>query len=131
MVVAPSIPRLSHTAPTPTTADASLADVMSTMRAMRRLRPDPVSDDLVRELIEAAMYAPSAGHQQGQVFIVVTDRTRIARLATVWRTVVDMYEGWMGKADPRYGVEPLVVLTWEAVHYQRDHSHETPVVVVA
>jgi len=108
-----------------------MANVMTTMRAMRRLRPDPVPDDLVRELIEGAMCAPSAGHQQGQVFIVVTDRARIARLATVWRTVVDMYEGWMGKADPRYGVEPLVIRTWDAIHYQRDHFHETPVVVVA
>jgi len=108
-----------------------MANVMTTMRAMRRLRPDPVPDDLVRELIEAAMCAPSAGHQQGQVFIVVTDRARIARLATVWRTVVDMYEGWMGKADPRYGIEPLIIRTWDAVHYQRDHFHETPVVIVA
>jgi nitroreductase len=108
-----------------------MANVMATMRAMRRLRADPVPDDLVRELIEAAMCAPSAGHQQGQVFIVVTDRARIARLATVWRTVVDMYEGWMGKADPRYGIEPLIIRTWDAVHYQRDHFHETPVVVVA
>jgi nitroreductase len=108
-----------------------MANVMATMRAMRRLRADPVPDDLVRELIEAAMCAPSAGHQQGQVFIVVTDRARIAMLATVWRTVVDMYEGWMGKADPRYGIEPLIIRTWDAVHYQRDHFHETPVVVVA
>jgi nitroreductase len=108
-----------------------MADVMTTMRAMRRLRPDPVPDDLVRELIEAAMCAPSAGHRQGQVFIVITDRARIARLATVWRTVVDMYEGWMGKADPRYGSEPLIIRTWDAVHYQRDHIHLTPVLVVA
>jgi nitroreductase len=104
---------------------------MTTMRAMRRLRPDPVPPDLVRELIEAAMYAPSAGHQQGQVFIVVTDPDRIARLAAVWRMVVDMYEGWMGQADPRYGTDPLVIRTWDAVHYQRDHFHETPLVIVA
>lgn len=77
------------------------------------------------------MYAPSAGHQQGQVFVVVTDRDRIARLATVWRMVVDMYESWMGKADPRYGMDPLVVRTWEAVHYQRDHFDETPLLIVA
>jgi len=101
------------------------------MRAMRRLRPDPVPDDLVRELIEAAMCAPSAGHQQGQVFIVVTDRDRIAQLADVWRMVVEMYETWMGKTDPRYGVDPLIMRTWDAVHYQRDHFHETPLVIVA
>jgi nitroreductase len=108
-----------------------LVEVMTTMRAMRRLRPDPVPDELVRELIEAAMCAPSAGHQQGQVFVVVTDRDRIARLAAVWRAVVDIYEGWLGKADPRYEVDRSVIRTWNAVHYQRDHFHETPVVVVA
>ena len=117
--------------PAPGATDASLLEVMTTMRAMRRLRPDPVPDALIRELIEAAMYAPSAGHQQGQVFIVVTDRDRIARLAAVWRMVGDMYGGWLGKADPRYGVDPLVIRTWRAVHYQRDHFHETPVVIVA
>jgi nitroreductase len=104
---------------------------MTTMRAMRRLRPDPVPEDLVRELVEAAMYAPSAGHQQGQVFVVVTDRERIARLAEVWRLVADLYEDWMGRADPRYGTDPLVARTWDAIHYQRDHFHETPVVIVA
>jgi len=122
---------LSFSAPTPARTAESLVEVMTTMRAMRRLRTDPVPDDLVRELIEAAMCAPSAGHQQGQVFIVVTDRDRIAQLAKVWRMVVDMYEGWMGKADPRYGIDPLVVRTWDAIHYQRDHFDETPLVIVA
>ena len=125
------MPPLRPTPPTLGGTDGSMVEVMTTMRAMRRLRPDPVPDELVRELIEAAMCAPSAGHQQGQVFLVVTDRDRIARLATVWRMVVDMYEGWMGKADPRYGIDPVIVRTWDAVHYQRDHFHETPVVIVA
>ena len=71
------------------------------------------------------------GHQQGQVFIVVTDRDRMARLAEIWRTVADIYEGWIGKADPRYGSDPLFIRTFDAIHYQRDHFHETPVVIVA
>src|SRR5438874_12586895 len=121
---------LSFSPPTHAGTDESLFEVMTTMRAMRRLRTDPVPDDLVRELIEAAMCAPSAGHQQGQVFVVVTDRDGIARLAQVWRMVVDMYEGWRGKEDPRYGIDPMVVRTWDAIHYQRDHFDETPLVVV-
>jgi nitroreductase len=32
---------------------------MATLRAMRRLRPDPVPDQLVRTLIEAASAGPS------------------------------------------------------------------------
>jgi len=109
----------------------SLGDVMSTMRAMRRLRPDPVPDTLIRELIGAALYAPSAGHQQGQIFIVVTERERMARLAEVWRLVSAIYESWLAKADPRTGVDPMVTRTWAAIRYQRDHFHETPVVIAA
>jgi nitroreductase len=122
---------LSAVPPADRGIDSSIVETMRTMRAMRRLRPDPVPDELVRELIAAAMYAPSAGHQQGQVFIVVTDRERIARLAEVWRTVVKLYENWLGKADPRYAKDPVVIRTWDSVHYQRDHFHETPVVIVA
>jgi nitroreductase len=113
------------------TPKGSLLETMATMRAMRRLRPDPVPDRLVRKLIEAAMWAPSAGHQQGQIFVVVTDRERIARLAEVWRTVADMYEGWLARADPRYGVDPLANRTFEAIRYQRNHFRETPVVIIA
>jgi nitroreductase len=104
---------------------------MATTRAMRRLRPDPVPEALVRKLIEAAMWAPSGGHQQGQIFIIVTDRERIARLAEVWRTVAGVYEGWLARADPRYGVDPLAERTFDAIHYQRDHFVDTPVVIVA
>ena len=112
-------------------SDQPLLEMMATMRAMRRLRPDPVPPELVRELIQAAMWAPSGSHQQGQVFIVVTDRERIARLAEIWRTVVDLYEGWIATADPRYGADPGVMRTFDAIHYQRGHFHETPVVIVA
>src|SRR2546423_14686613 len=99
---------LSFSASTHAGTDGSLFEVMTTMRAMRRLRMDPVPDDLVRELIEAAMCAPSAGHQQGQVFIVVTDRDRIAQLAKVWRMGGDKDKGWMGETDPRYSNDPPV-----------------------
>ena len=112
-------------------SDESLLEVMASMRAMRRLRPDPVPDELIRELVEAAQWAPNAGSQQGQVFVVVTDRAQIARLAEVWRKVVDIYGGWIAKADPRFGRDPVTVRTWEAVRYQRDHFGETPVVIVA
>jgi nitroreductase len=112
-------------------SDVSLLETMATMRAMRRLRPDPVPDELVRKLIEAAMWAPSGGDQQGQVFIVVTDRERIGRLAEVWRAVIEVYETWLAKADPRYGSDPRAKRTFDAIHFQRDHFHETPVVIVA
>jgi nitroreductase len=112
-------------------SDQPLLEMMATMRAMRRLRPDPVPLELVHELIQAAMLGPSGSHLQGQVFIVVTDRDRIVRLAEIWRTVVDIYEGWIAKSDPRYGTDAPTIRAFDAIHYQRDHFHETPVVIVA
>ncbi len=54
---------------------ADLFDVMSTCRAMRRLRPDPIPDDLIRRLIEAASYAPS-GHNLQRARWIVCATTR-------------------------------------------------------
>src|SRR5271170_4682407 len=51
----------------------SLFDAIQTMRAMRRLKPDPVPDELIREVLEAAICAPSGGDAQHWRFIVVKD----------------------------------------------------------
>ena len=50
-----------------------LFDAMRTMRAMRRLKTDPVPDELIREIIEAGTCAPSGGDAQHWRFIVVKD----------------------------------------------------------
>jgi nitroreductase len=47
--------------------DAPILEVMSTMRAMRRLRSDPVPEELLTRLVEAATWAPSASNAQWPV----------------------------------------------------------------
>jgi len=39
-------------------------EIMSTMRAMRRLKPDPVPDELVNKILQAGQWAPSGGNTQ-------------------------------------------------------------------
>lgn len=48
-------------------------EAMSTCRAIRYLKPDPVDDDVVEQVITAATWAPSPGNSQGRDFIVVRD----------------------------------------------------------
>jgi len=48
-------------------------EAMSTCRAMRYLKPDPVDEQLIEQVITAATWAPSPGNSQGRDFIVVTD----------------------------------------------------------
>ncbi len=50
-------------------------------RAVRDYRPQEVPDDLIKELIKAGTYAPSAQNRQPWRFVVVKDRDTMARLS--------------------------------------------------
>ncbi len=45
-----------------------------TRRSIRRYTKENVSDEIVKELLEAAMSAPSAGNEQPWHFVVIRDR---------------------------------------------------------
>ena len=49
-------------------------DAILTRRSIRQYTDQPVPDEMVKELLEAAMSAPSATNQQPWQFIVITDR---------------------------------------------------------
>ena len=105
-------------------------EAMATMRAMRRLKPDPVPDQLHTQLIAAASYAPSTGNEQAQAFIVVTDRPQMTRLAALWRRCVDTYLDSFGRSSPGTLDADALERVRRAVRYQRDHFHETPARIV-
>jgi hypothetical protein len=39
-------------------------EAMRTLRAVRRLKPDPIPDDVLPRVLEAATFAPTGGNQQ-------------------------------------------------------------------
>jgi nitroreductase len=49
-------------------------DAILSRRSIRKYTTEPVPDHLIKELLEAAMSAPSAGNEQPWHFIVITDR---------------------------------------------------------
>ena len=49
-------------------------EALNTRRSIRAFTARPVSLDIVRELIRAAMHAPSAGNEQPWHFVVISDR---------------------------------------------------------
>lgn len=51
--------------------DIGLFEAIYSQRAIRKLKPDPVSDELVNKLIEAATKAPSGGNSQSWAFVVI------------------------------------------------------------
>lgn len=52
-------------------------------RSIRRYTPQPVPDDMIENLLRAAMAAPSAGNEQPWHFIVIKDRAVLDQLPTV------------------------------------------------
>lgn len=75
------------TVPDPVSPPLSLVDALFSLRAMRRLAPDPVSDEDLRFLVDAAVQAPSASNDQHWAFVVVTDPGQRRRLGEIYRDV--------------------------------------------
>ena len=52
---------------------ADLFEIIHTTRAMRRLKPDPVPDELIRKILLAGQAAASGGNTQRWRFLVLKD----------------------------------------------------------
>ncbi|MGH2585965.1 MAG: nitroreductase family protein, partial [Dehalococcoidia bacterium] len=73
--------------------EMGIFEVMDHCRAMRRLKPDPVPDEILVRLIDAASRAPSGGNMQGARWIVVRDPEQKQRIAALNREAVLAYAG--------------------------------------
>jgi nitroreductase len=105
-----------------------LAEAMSTQRAVRRLRAEPVDDDVVLHCLELATRAPTASNRQSWEFVVVRDREVKHQLARLNRQAWSVYRR-LGAGRARR--DPSMRKIVAAVQWQADHFEEVPVVVVA
>jgi len=110
--------------------DAGIMAVMATTRAMRHLAPDPVPYELLRTVIEAATWAPSGNNKQVARYVVVTDRGVMARLAPLWRRVIEDYRLVLEAGGIEVGSDPSTLRILASVEYQRDHFAEIPALIV-
>ena len=108
-------------------------EVMSTMRSMRRLKPDPVPNELIAKILHAGTCAPSGGNAQKWRFLVLKDR-RIKDAVTVWykKAYDEIIGPRYSSATPPPGVSPeRFKRQQDAVAYLTDHFAEAPVWIVA
>jgi nitroreductase len=63
----------------------SMYEIMSTQRAIRRLKPDPIPDDVLGRIMQAAAWAPTGGNQQPWRMVMVHEATRKARLGELYQ----------------------------------------------
>lgn len=70
-------------------AEIGLFEAMYSARALRRFKPDPVPDEIISKILDAAIRAPTASNYQNWVFVVVKDPERRRCVAEVYRKVGD------------------------------------------
>jgi len=111
---------------------AAFFRVLYTARALRRLRPDPVPEDVLFQLVDAAIRAPSGQNAQDWRFIVVTD-TAIKQLMQEAAT-----NAW-ARYQPRFAEHPELMdelprtkrLSLKATAHLARHVSDAPAVIVA
>ncbi len=108
-------------------------EIMGTTRSMRRLKTDPVPDELIARILYAGTGAANGGNNQKWRFLVVKDPA-IKKAVQVWYKKA--FDEWIG---PRYassapppGIDQARYSRQHgAVEYLTDHYHEAPVWIVA
>lgn len=87
-------------------SDARLFDVMYQCRAIRRFTSQAVPDQLLVQLVDAALHAPSASNAQNWAFVIVRDTAQKQRLKTVWQRAWAFYRNSIGASPLRPGEDP-------------------------
>lgn len=111
---------------------ADIYEMMSTLRAVRRLRPDAVPEAVIQRVLQAAAWAPTGGNQQPWRVIVVRDETRKAKLAQVyrphWYRFAENYKAAFAQMadDQRAAQERMLA----ACDHLADHLAEVPVILM-
>ena len=108
-------------------------EIMHTTRAMRRLKPDPVPDALIRKILEAGICAPNGGNTQRWRFLVIKDQAIKRKVQQYYKRAFDEVIGprYLSSPPPPGVSREAYTRQHAAVQYLTDHFHEAPVWIVA
>ena len=111
-----------------TAADAKLFDTIYSLRAIRRLKPDPIPEEALRKIVEAGIHAPSGGNRQDWGFILVRDPELKTFIRDRYR---DTQQKFRANQPPISELPPARQRALKASIYLSDHMHEAPVILLA
>jgi len=103
-------------------------EVINSQRAMRRLKPDPVPEELIWKLLDAAVKAPSGGNRQPWNFIVIRDAETKARIAEYY---LDSWNKSYGLIKQAAMASPETARTYASAEHLANHLADVPVLIIA
>jgi nitroreductase len=112
--------------------DIDLYEAMSTLRAVRRLRPDPIPDEVLHRILQAAVWAPTGGNKQPWRVIAVKDARKRQALKALYQPAWKRFAAVYSK-----GIESLPAKerdkqerTLKASDTLADNLHLCPVILM-
>ncbi len=106
-------------------------DVIENCRAMRRLKPDPLPEELLLRLVDAGNRAPTGSNTQNVRWIVVRDPAQKQKLADLNRTAVTAHMEDGRVRELPHQTEAQRDRQRQAVLWQMEHMHEIPALIIA
>jgi nitroreductase len=114
-------------------AEMGIYETMRTLRAVRRLRPDPIPDEVLHRVLEASTWAPTGGNRQPWRIVLVKDRAKKQRLGELYTRSWSVYVSRYYKAIPENApaeVRARMQKTLKAGDYMAAHMGDTPAIAM-
>lgn len=110
-----------------------LYKALYTTRAMRRVKPDPIPDDVLKSMLDAAIRSPSGSNAQNWRWLTVTDRSIMQKLgqlyAEAWVELNEtIYKGKRAEAEAS-GNESMRRI-YSSSQWLADNFGDSPLVVL-
>ena len=112
---------------------SDLFEALQTLRSVRRFRPDPLPDAILRAIIEAATRAPSARNAQPWFFLAVRDPEAKRTIAALYLAAWQQAQRYTAAADADADIKdrPGYQRLMRSVDVLASHLDSAPVIVLA
>ena len=117
-------------------ATNDVLEVLYTTRAMRRVKDEPIPDDVVALILDAAVRAPSGGNSQNWRFLAVDDPAIRAELGALYRECVNLLWQFVykdrldaAKAAPEDPESVQMMKIFRSVEHAADHFATYPLLL--
>lgn len=110
---------------------AETLEAIRTTRSMRRLEQRDIPDDVLHQILDAAIRAPSGSNQQTWSFIVVKDAETKQELQKIYASVAERYFESAPQTVSDGSGEATMTRVRSSARHLAEHLHEAPVLVLA
>src|SRR5260370_37185211 len=113
-------------------AEIGIFETMNTARALRRFKPDPVPDEVMSKVLDAAIRAPSGSNQQNWIFVVVKDAVKRKKISDLYAKAGQILMAlYATRERPPHMDDKQYNTLMASAGYLLEHMHEAPVLLFA